>query len=251
VHTVGAARRQIPVGFFDVFLNEEGRIQKNQRTLVSRDVQGEDRDAAAAWLGQNGTPRALVALLTRFDMNLENQLKDKKEKEAVYSLVQQAGEAAIRPLERHLERCRQVAVPLKLYVEMKGELAATEKVMSILEVERAKDDFKPQKKVDLLVWLVDRRHPHAIDAVTPLLEDFDENVRYAAMEVIAAQQDDAGRIPLERVLQNAAEESNRLRVRVAELFVQRRWPLANVAAVEAAMPAGYLVVDGRLAPAER
>jgi hypothetical protein len=234
------------MGFFDMFLSEEGRIQKNQRTITNRDVQPEDRDAAAQWLGSNGSPKALVALLTRFDMNLENQLKDKKEKEVVYSLLQKAGDATIRPLERHLERCRQVAIPLRLHVELKGEQAAVTKVLSILELERAKDDFKPQKKVDLLVWLVDRRHPHAIEAVTPLLEDFDENVRYAAMEVIAAQQDDAGRFPLETVLRNQAEESNRLRIRVAELFVQRRWPIADAAAVEAGMPPGYRIVDGRL-----
>ena len=239
------------MGFFDMFLSEEGRIQKNQRTITNRDVQPEDRDAAAQWLGANGSPKALVALLTRFDMNLENQLKDKKEKEVVYSLLQKAGEETIRPLERHLERCRQVAIPLRLYVEMKGEDAAVSKVLSILELERAKDDFKPQKKVDLLVWLVDRRHPHAIDAVTPLLEDFDENVRYAAMEVIAAQQDEAGRVPLETVLRNQGEESNRLRIRVAELFVQRRWPIGDAAAVEAGMPPGYAVREGRLTATDR
>jgi hypothetical protein len=234
------------MGFFDVFLNEEARIQKNQRTLTNRDVQPEDRDAAARWLAANGKPKALVALLTRFDLNLENQLKDKNEKEVVQRLVEEAGEAAVRPIERHLEKCRQVAIPLKLYVALQGEAAAVEKVVQLLEAERAKDDFKPQKKVDLLVWLVDRRHPHAISAATPFLEDFDENVRYAAMEVIAAQQDDAGRIPLEQVLKNTAEESNRLRIRVAELFVQRRWPLTDTEAVIAGAPVGYTVVDGRL-----
>jgi hypothetical protein len=234
------------MGFFDVFLNEEARIQKNQRTLTNRDVQPEDRDAAARWLAANGKPKSLVALLTRFDLNLENQLKDKNEKEVVYRLLEEAGEAAVRPIERHLEKCRQVAIPLKLYVALQGEAAAIEKVVQLLEAERAKDDFKPQKKVDLLVWLVDRRHSHAISAATPFLEDFDENVRYAAMEVIAAQQDDAGRIPLEHVLRNKAEESNRLRIRVAELFVQRRWPLTDAEAVIAGAPTGYTVREGRL-----
>jgi hypothetical protein len=234
------------MGFFDVFLTEEARIQRNQRTLTNRDVQPEDRDAAARWLAKCGKPKALVALVTRFDMNLENQLKDKNEKEVVYGLLEAAGEEAVRPIERHLEKCRQVALPLKLYVSLKGETAAVEKVVSLLEAERARDDFKPQKKIDLLVWLVDRRHPHAISAAAPFLEDFDENVRYAAMEVMAAQQDDAARIPLEHVLRNRAEESNRLRIRVAELFVNRRWPLADEEAVTAAVPYGYTVREGRL-----
>lgn len=234
------------MGFFDAFLNEEARIQKNQRTITNRDVQPEDRDAAARWLAANGKPKALVALLTRFDMNLENQLKDKNEKEVVYGLLEAAGAASIRPIERHLEKCRQIAIPLKLYVALQGDTAAVEKVVQLLEAERAKDDFKPQKKVDLLVWLVERRHSHAITAAAPFLEDFDENVRYAAMEVMAAQQDDAARIPLEHVLRNKAEESNRLRIRVAELFVQRRWPIADTDAVIAGAPTGYAVRDGRL-----
>ena len=237
------------MGFFDFFLNEEARIQKNQRTLTNRDVQPEDRDAAARWLAANGKPKSLVALLTRFDLNLENQLKDKNEKEVVYKLLEEAGAAAVRPIERHLEKCRQIAIPLKLYVALQGEAAAIEKVVQLLEAERAKDDFKPQKKVDLLVWLVDRRHPHAISAATPFLEDFDENVRYAAMEVIAAQQDDAARIPLEHVLRNKAEESNRLRIRVAELFVQRRWALTDTEGVMAGAPVGYEVREGRLTAA--
>src|SRR5262245_19029916 len=127
------------MGFFDLFLTEEARIQKSQRTLTNRDVQPEDRDAVARWLAANGKPKALVALLTRFDMNLENQLKDKNEKEVVYALLEAAGEAAVRPTERHLEKCRQIAIPLKLYVGLKGEPAAVEKVVSLLEAERAKD----------------------------------------------------------------------------------------------------------------
>src|SRR5688500_14555006 len=98
--------------FFDFLLSEEKRIAKQQRTITNRDVQPEDREKAARWLADNGSPKALVALLTRFDMQLENGLKDKNEKEFVYSLLLGFGDAAVKPLERHLEKCRQIAVPL-------------------------------------------------------------------------------------------------------------------------------------------
>lgn len=234
------------MGIFDVFLSQESRIQKNQRTLTNRDVQAEDREKAARWLADQDSPKAIVALLTRFDMNLENQLKDKSEKDFVYGLIVSRGEAVLRPLERHIEKCRQIALPLRMYVELKGEEAAILKAYEILEIERKKDDFKPQKKVDLLVWLAERKHPGAIAAVSPFLKDFDEGVRYSASEVILAQQDDAGKAPLEAVLTNPEEDSNRLKVRLAGVFASRRWALDDPTAVSARLPGGFSVVDGRV-----
>jgi hypothetical protein len=234
------------LGIFDMFLSEESRIQKNQRTLTNRDVQPEDRDKAARWLADCSSPKALVALLTRFDTNLENQLKDKSEKDLVYGLIAAHGDQVMRPLERHLEKCRQIALPLRMYLEMKGEEAAILKVYELLEIERKKDDFKAQKKMDMLVWLAEHKHSGAIVAVTPFLQDFDEGVRYSASEVILAQQDDAGRAPLEKVLTNKEEDSNRLKVRLAGVFASRRWSLDDPAAVSALLPGGFQVVDGRI-----
>jgi hypothetical protein len=235
------------VGLFDIFLSDEQRIQKNQRTLTNRDVQPEDRDAAVRWLVENASPKAHVALLTRFDMNLEYQLKDKNEKNALYTTLLGIGDPLVRPIERHLEKCRQVAIPLRLYAELKGEETAIRKVYEILDLERNKDDFKAQKKVDLLVWLAERRHPGAIVAVAPLLEDFDEGVRYAASEVIIAQNEEAGRAHLEKVIGNAQEDSNRLRVRLADVFSQRRWTLDPQAAAH--LPNGYSLREGRVVAA--
>lgn len=230
---------------FDFFLSREKRIQKNQRTLTNRDVQGEDRDAAARWLADEGSPKSLVALLTRFDMTLENQLKDKAEKELVYGLVAGFGEQAMRALDRHMEKCRQVALPLRMYLEIKGEEATILKVYELLDVERKKDDFKAQKKVDMLVWLADRRHPGAIAAAAGMLGDFDEGVRYSASEVIIAQKDDAGRTQLQQVLANPAEDSNRLKVRLADVFSTRGWSIDDEAAATR-LPNGYGLRDGRV-----
>lgn len=235
------------MGVFDFFLSEDKRIARQQRTLTNRDAQAEDREKAARWLADLGSPKALVALLTRFDMQLENGLKDKAEKDFIYKLALGFGETIQRPLERHLEKCRQIALPLRMYLELMGDSAAIEKVFQILEIERKKDDFKPQKKLDLLVWLAERRHPGAVAAASASLEDFDEGVRYAAAEVIIAQSDEAGRPYLERILRSADEESNRLRVRIADVFAQRRWSVEDAAAMH--LPGGFAVRDGRVVQA--
>ncbi len=230
------------MGLFDFWMSEDQRIARQQRILADRNQQAEDREKAARALADMKSPKAVVALLTRFDVSLENGLKDKAEKEFLYDLLKARGDDVLRPLDRHLEKCRSIALPLRLYVELKGEAGAIEKLFQVLEHERAKDDFHAQKKLDILVWLAERRHPGAIAAATPFLEDFDEGVRYAAAEVIANQQDDAGRAPLDKAICNPSEDSNRLKVRLADIFAQRRWPVSD----PAKLPAGYSLRDGRV-----
>ncbi len=237
------------MGLFDMFLSEDRRIAKEQRTLTNRDKQTEDREVSARWLAERAVPKAFVALLTRFDMNLENQLKDKAEKELVYALLLGGGDAVLRPLERHMQRCKQIATPLRLYIDLVGIDKAIETVFEILKLEHEKDDFKPDKKHDLLIWLVDHRHDRAIEVAAPLLGDFDENVRYAAAEVMLAQQDDAAHPILEAALANPDEESNRLRVRLAEAFQQRRWVVSDTDRVAAALPSSFTLREGRVVAA--
>ncbi|MEN0062110.1 MAG: hypothetical protein AAGA48_08140 [Myxococcota bacterium] len=230
------------MGIFDIFLSEEQRIAKEQRTLTNRDSQPEDRENSARWLAERDKPKAWVALLTRFDMKLENQLKDRNEKDLVYSLLTQAGaEALARPLERHLKKCRQVATPLRLHQELMGLDATIAKAYEILDIEREKDDFKPQKKVDILVWLVDYPRPEHVEQTAPLLEDFDENVRCAVIEVLVSTQEDAARPLLEKAMVKPDEESNRLRVRVAQIFQQRGWTVDEPEAFGNVLPDGYTV----------
>ena len=234
------------MGIFDIFLSEEKRIAKHQRTLTNRDSQAEDREAAAKWLAENGTPKSVVALLTRFDMKLENQLKDGTERDYVYSLLVGLGAAVERPLARHLERCQTIAHPLRLLVEMQGEAKAIAQVYELLEKEAQKDDFKPRRKVDLLVWLAQHRHEGAVAAASPFLRDFDEHVRYAAIEVVGAQEGADLRGLLEPVLVNPGEDANRVKVRIAELLAGRGVAVADVDAVRAALPAGFVVGDDRV-----
>jgi len=233
------------VGFFDIFLSEEQRIAKEQRTLTNRDSQPEDRENSARWLADRDKPKAWVALLTRFDMKLENQLKDRSEKDLVYSLLVQAGaEALRRPLERHLKKCREIATPLRLHHELMGIEPTLERAYEVLDLEREREDFKPQKKNDVLVWLMEHPRPSNIDKAAPFLEDFDENVRCAAVEVLVATQEDSCRPLLEAAMVNPDEESNRLRVRVAQVFQQRRWAVEQPEAFAAALPEGFAVHEG-------
>jgi len=234
------------MSFFDFFLSEEKKITKNRHRLTSRDSQAEDREAAARWLADNGSPKAYMALLSRFDMKLEHQLNDKAEKEFTYSLVVSLGDGMIRPLRSWLKRCKLVGVPLQAYQELTDTETAIELLYKLLAAELERDDFKPVKKHALLVWLAEHKHPGALQAAAPFLDDFDENVRCAATEVLITQNDPAAAAILEKRLTNEDEDSNRLRHRVAEIFAARGWPVSDEQAVGEVLPDGYSVSGGRI-----
>ena len=80
--------------------------------------------------------------------------------------------------------------------------------------------------------------------------DFDEGIRYAAVEAYLAQPDESVQASLAECLADEKEESNRLRVRIAEAFHQRGWGLGeHVDALTARPPHGWVVKGDRLNPA--
>ncbi len=239
------------MGVFDFFLSDEKKIQRYQRTLTDKAEQPEEREAASRWLAQNGSPVGLLALLSRFEMRLEHQLKDSDEKEAVYDQLVRIGQPVVEPLRAHLKKARQVSIPLRLLAELDGIDQTVGLVLQLLEQERKKDDFKPDKKRQLLVWLADGRHLRGAPVAAPFLTDFDEGVRYAAVEVLIASSDEASRSALETVLADPKEESTRVRTRVADIFSSRAWKLENPEAVAPHLPVGFGLRNGRVAAAER
>lgn len=230
----------------DFLHNEEQRIARNIRRLTDRDSQPEDREAASQWLAQNGSRAAILGMLQRFEIALEHQMKDQGEKEQVYSrLAAMGAEKVAEPTRVWLRQCRQFAMPLKLLADLAGSEAAEAMVRELLDIELKKDDFKPDKKKGLLVWLAEHKSSEqAADAAVPFLKDFDEGVRYAASEVCIAHGGDRAGEMLSVVLLNDKEESGRLKVRIAEACAAKGWRMPP--AVEGALPKGFRAKDGRV-----
>jgi len=225
------------MGLFDMFLSDEKRIARAVRKLTNRDSQPEDREQSARWLAEKGTPEAIAGLCARFDLALEHQLKDAGEKEFVYSLLLELGDAAVPSIRSWLRQCKTVALPMRLLGDLAGGDAALDMASELLARELEKDDFKPDKKKALLIWMAEQRDDRCVAAAIPFLADFDEGVRYAAAEVLLAQQGEGGREPLWAALVNPKEESNRLRVRIAEGFIARRFKAGE-------LPEGVSLPDG-------
>ena len=229
------------------FMSTERRIQKHRRRITNRDAQPEDREMSARWLIDQGSPKALRSMLMRFDMSLPQQMQDQSERELMYQLVVGCGPDLVRPLKVHLKTCRQFAYPIRLFEEVEGEEQTLALVYELLKYEYNKDDLNhPDKKRHMLVWLTERDAEGALEAALPFLEDFDEGVRLAAVAVVSRQGSLEGRAPLETAWLNPNEDSNRLRVRIAEVFVKRGWEVDDPEAVGRVLPPGFEVRQGRV-----
>ena len=243
-------------------------LKKHARRVGTRDAQAEDREASARWLLDNGSPEAMTAVFKRFELQLEHSLKDKKEKEIVFDMLVDTGPAAAVAARDFARTSVHFQWAVAVIDKVEGPGAGTRALIDMLGAQRVEDEFKPEKKRTLLLFLAERKDPSIAPAAARFLTDFDEGVRHAAIEAIAAQtaaqgsaqgsgqtaqessasetEDSTSRDMLSVALLNPREESTRIRGRLAEIFATRGWPVPEDAAFQANVPVGFRLADGRL-----
>jgi hypothetical protein len=237
------------MGFLDSLFGggATGQIKKHGRRMADRNAQTEDRESSAQWLSENGSEAALRALCGRFGLQLEHSLKDQKEKDRVLDLLVGHGAVAVGVAKDYARTTPSFQWPLKLVDRLEGSAAGTEMLLELLSHERVEEEFRVEKKRNLLINLAERKDPRIVAAAGRFLVDFDEGVRHGAIEAIAAQAGDEAREPLGAALARQDEESTRIRGRLAEIFALRRWPVEDPDGWLAAnMPHGYRVLEGRV-----
>ncbi len=219
-------------------------LKKHTRRVSTRDAQPEDREASARWLVENGTDEALRAVFGRFELQLEHSLKDKKEKEYVFDLLVEAGAPAAAAARAFARTSVHFQWAVAVIDRIEGAGAGTGALLDLLAAQRLEDEFKPEKKRTLLLFLAERKAPGIAEAATRFLPDFDEGVRHAAIEAVAAQGGDGA--VLAPALLNPKEESTRIRGRLAELFANNAWSLPEDAWLAANVPVGFRLSEGKL-----
>jgi hypothetical protein len=239
------------MGFLDViFGSPQKQLERQCKRVQNINAQPEDREAAALFLAEDGSEPAIYGLLGRFDVRIENAMKDRNEKAFVFELLEALGDPVLEPAIIFAKRCKNIANPLRLIEALGGTEPLLATVLGMLDEEAAKEDYKPDRKRHLLVLLADQRDERIAASAARFLDDFDEGVRYAAAQAVIAQETEQCADQLVAALANPDEESNRLRVRIAEVVAGRRWSLEpHVEALKANPPAGFRVKGKYLAPA--
>ena len=215
------------MGFFDFLFSggEESQLKKHIKRLNNLNTPQEERLISAQWLSEKGSPEALEGLLRRFALTYEKQMKDIEEKEYIYKLLRSHKEASVEPAKAWIRNNAAFAFPLRLVEEFEGSEKTITFLLELLGLEM--DPFKTEKKRQIIIKLGDFQDPRIISPVSACLLDYDEEVRLASIETLHKQQDTAYHVAFVEALVNPEEESNRLKIRLAEILEQRGWDLLD------------------------
>ncbi len=224
--------------------NESRRRKKNERSAAaiknSKAIK-EDRWAAIEYMkGLDEIEIAVPALLKRFDYSLENGITDVREKEMAYDGIVRYGNAALPFVQEHLRSSDHIAWPIKLLTQIGNEESLAESLKAALNFEDvAFDQAAVDKNYDVLCYLRDHQLPGFIGKIAHFLNDPDERVRFAAVEVLIEQKDPQVPRLVEHFIGDESSENRRIRQSVVEAFAQHGWKLANPEKL-----APGLIVDG-------
>ena len=234
------------MGLLDFLIGgDEAQLRRHTKRVANLNAQTEDRNSSARWLAEKGSEEAIIGLFGRFAITTESQMKDAAEKELVVDLLYDLGPKVVGPAREWLRKNNNIAQPLRIIEHFEGRDAVVDLLVELIG--RENDPFKTEKKRQLLIKLTELRSPRCVAAVLPILGDFDEGVRYAAVEVLLATEAPEAATALAAALANPDEDSNRVRGRIAEGFNLRRWSLGEHAeAVSKRPPNGWIVVGDTL-----
>jgi hypothetical protein len=216
------------MGLFDLLSKDKRDERARSRNIaqaVNKYAQSADRMKALEALADDGSDDALYGLLKRFGMMYDKSIEDEQEKEWVFETLVGKTRFALPAVKKYLFAAESISWPLrvldKIATDVDEEIAVVEEVMERHEPGYERD---PTKKMQLLSHLGSLKHPKAAKLAAPYLKDMDEGVRFTAAEALLRQKNEAvGREPLLELFTSDAEESLRIRIKIAEGFADLGW----------------------------
>jgi len=232
------------MGVFDLF-NKDGRRQraldKNVSRATNKFAQSPDRMKALQALAQDGSAEAIYGMLRRFGVMYDKSIDDEQEKEWVFDVLAEKGPAIVPSIKKYLLSADSISWPLRLLDRVASKEEELEVLQAVLERHEPGYERDPTKKIQLLTHLGSLKHARVPSLVVPYLEDMDEGVRYAGLETLIRQADEAAaRAQLLDLF--AREGSLRLRIRMADGFAELGWSVADRRAdIEKVLPETFQI----------
>lgn len=219
------------MGIFDL-LSKEGRdksaLNSSIKKTTDKFVQSVDRFGAMEKLRDIGSDEALYGLCRRFSFYYDKTIEDEQEKQWVEETLAGFGEKALPALRKFILGGETLSYPLKVL----EKIATPDKILTLVDevLEREEPGYArhPEKKIQLLSWLGEWKEGEPAGVarrIVPYLKDFDETVRFTAIEALGHAPPDAEttRAALIEALLRPEEESRRIQVRVGEVLAERGW----------------------------
>lgn len=232
------------MGLFDVFKGGGGGLKKHVARVANRRAQKHERWESIQALAGDGSEEALRALLSRFTIRVDPSITDEEEKNAAFHGIVQHGQAALGPVRESLESFDSLAWPLKILKEIQSEEELTSSLLELLSNMDTEYERDPQKKIDLIASLEERKDPRIVAAVERFLEDMNETVRFYTVGAILAQDEaESAMESLTRAF--LTEESVRVRMRILDGYIDNGWSFGDAKDdASKRMPTGYSLGKG-------
>ena len=227
---------------FGLFSKEKS-LQRTIERATNKLAQQPDRWGALEKLKEDGTEGALLGLCRRFAITSMKGVEDEAEKLWVVDTLVAKGDATLTPLVRYMKSAEQLAFPLRVLERIAPRDKVVEVVDELFRSEPPGYVRMPERRIDLLRWFAEWK-PATDDEVvgrfTPYVTDFDENVRFVAIDGMASRDPAKIAPPLIAALLRPEEESGRIKRAIVEVLEKSRAPLGDQAPAVAAMLTGTL-----------
>lgn len=206
------------------FFSKEAALKRAMKKASSKLAQSPDRWQAMQKLAEHGDDECFLTLFKRFSFQSTKQVEDLEEKDWVVQTLVSKGEAVLPALRQYLLKSGEgVSYPLRILEGFATGAQAREVIDELLAAEPPGYTRDPARKSDAINWLGETRvltDDEAIDRVIPYLDDYDENVKYAAVSSVALRPRPQAAAALVSRLLNEEEESRRLKLFIGEVLAE-------------------------------
>lgn len=232
--------------------SKERQLQKTIEKATNKLAQQPDRWGALERLREDGSEEALFGLCKRFGVTSMKGVEDEQEKTWVVDVLAEKSTTnlpgVLAALKRFMKSSDELSLsfPLRVLERVADHDTVLATVDELLASEPPGYARFPDRRIDLLKWFTEWKgatDDEVISRVTPYLPDFDENVRFTAIDGLGPRDPQRIAGPLVDALVRPEEESGRIRRTIVEVLEKRQVPLGARAQEVAAMLTGPLAQD--------
>jgi len=220
-------------------------VQRFERIVGNKLSQNIDRQEAIEALSKMGTRASAAALLKRFDWLMDPTILDSEEKEAALAGIVRSGEEAIEPIRIYCRKSESLLWAIKALSKIVPSERLADELLALLDQFDTEYIRNPEPKIQLITELSHHATEDVRIAIEPFLNDASEPVRFAAATALfdLNLQDSVPSL----VAALETEESLRIKNRVAQGLLDRKWPVPEeqLTTCKQALPPGY-GLDGAL-----
>lgn len=244
------------MGFFDFLKKKEDgnkggapppsdkKVAGHAKVVADKRAQTYDRMESLQALAEIHSAESAAALLKRFSFSIDPSITDQDEKEVAFSGIVEAGRPGELPKDEkereklladaterrdkvveatraYSEKAEQLTWPLKVLRALLGDDDYRDELIAMLERFDTEYARNVEPKIQLLVALEEVPGEDSRESVEQFLEDVNETVRFHAAEATFAHGNAESAAALCKMI--VAEESVRVKNKVAEGFVRRGW----------------------------